>query len=91
MKFEEELCSLLNRYSKENGSNTPDFILAEFLNKCLGIFGLATLERDRWYGTPREVIDSTSSPQVEEKPKECEHKWTWGEMEKRVLEILDFS
>ena len=33
--FEKELTDLLNRYSKENGSNTPDFILARYLIGCL--------------------------------------------------------
>jgi hypothetical protein len=47
--FREELISLINRYSKENGSNTPDYILARFLDGCLKAFDLATLERDRWY------------------------------------------
>jgi hypothetical protein len=27
-KFREDLASLINKYSLENGSNTPDFILA---------------------------------------------------------------
>ena len=31
MDFEEELKTLINRCSKENESNTPDFILAQYL------------------------------------------------------------
>jgi hypothetical protein len=50
MNFESELRQLLNRYSKENGSNTPDFILAVFLNECLDSFNEATLRREDWYG-----------------------------------------
>jgi hypothetical protein len=45
-----ELQSLLNRASRENGSNTPDFILARFLMGCLESFEAATKARDEWYG-----------------------------------------
>jgi len=38
LTFRKELESLLNRRSKENKSNTPDFILAAFLEKCLDAF-----------------------------------------------------
>lgn len=34
-KFERELSSLINRYSKESESNTPDYILAKYLVACL--------------------------------------------------------
>ena len=47
--FEDELKSLLNRYSKENASNTPDFILAEYLMKCLDTYSLTVQRRDAWY------------------------------------------
>lgn len=40
--FEGQLRELINRNSKENESNTPDFILAQFLNECLGAFNTAT-------------------------------------------------
>ena len=38
MDFRKELEDLINRFSKENGSNTPDFILAEYLEGCLSNF-----------------------------------------------------
>jgi hypothetical protein len=47
--FEEELCSLINRYSQENGSNTPDFILRDYLSNCLRAFNKATNLRTKWY------------------------------------------
>ena len=49
MNFQEELQILLNRYSKENASNTPDFILAEYILMCLNAFNIATIERNAWY------------------------------------------
>jgi hypothetical protein len=45
-----ELQQLLNRYSRENMSDTPDYILAEFLMGCLTAFEAATQKRDSWYG-----------------------------------------
>ena len=49
LTFEEELKSLLNRYGKERGSNTPDFILAAYLLSCLATWEARVNERDRWY------------------------------------------
>lgn len=40
----------LNSASAENGSNTPDFILAEFLAECLTAFDKAVQARATWYG-----------------------------------------
>lgn len=50
-EFEKELESLLNRYSKENGSDTPDFILAEYLIGCLENFNNTVGKRTNWYST----------------------------------------
>lgn len=44
-----ELAETLNRYSAENGSNTPDFILAEFLTDALRAFDRAVQHREAWY------------------------------------------
>jgi hypothetical protein len=48
--FRRELASVLNRYSRENGSNTPDFILADYLATCLSAWDMGVHARDRWYG-----------------------------------------
>jgi hypothetical protein len=66
MSFRDELSTLINKHSKENGSNTPDFILAEYLTKTLAVFDETVATRERWYG--RGVEDAT-----EPKPKECKH------------------
>ncbi len=49
-KFQEELAELINKHSKENESNTPDFLLAEFLCKCLEAFNKAVNARKVWHG-----------------------------------------
>jgi len=48
--FELELSSLLNRHSRENASNTPDFILARVMLNALHAHDEATRARDDWYG-----------------------------------------
>jgi hypothetical protein len=45
-----EIEHLLNSFSAEGGSDTPDFILAAYLTDCLDAFDKATLARRRWYG-----------------------------------------
>lgn len=49
-QFYRELTSLLNKYSKENESNTPDFLLASYLIRCLDAFNSITNSRENWYG-----------------------------------------
>lgn len=49
-KFQEELRALLNRYSIENESNTPDYILATYVIDCLKALHGRIKERERWYG-----------------------------------------
>lgn len=46
--FERDLASLLNRYSRENGSNTPDFILARYLVQCLDAWNENVSRRTAW-------------------------------------------
>lgn len=55
--FEKELEVLINRYSIESGSNTPDYILVEFMKNSLENFHQATRLRDNWYGGKRSVIN----------------------------------
>ena len=48
--FERELASLINKYSLEGMSDTPDFILAGFLQNVLTDWNRATRARDKWKG-----------------------------------------
>lgn len=62
--FEQELESLINRHSRENGSNTPDFILARYMLACLEAFEEATQKRDSWYDiAPEPGITFTPDPE----------------------------
>lgn len=53
--FEESLRSLINRFNYEVGSNTPDFILASYMCRCLDAFDISTRARDRWYGDKKNA------------------------------------
>lgn len=50
--FQEALQDLINGYSLENESDTPDFVLAMYLQDCLNAFNLAINVRTRWYKSP---------------------------------------
>lgn len=48
--FENELRELINKYSKENDSDTPDFLLQEFLSDSLDAYSKTVKKRDEWFG-----------------------------------------
>lgn len=49
-QFGREIERAINLHSRENGSNTPDFILAAFLVRCLSAWDEAIRRREEWYG-----------------------------------------
>ena len=48
--FKKELQNLINRHSMENNSDTPDFILSDYLMDALESYDRAIRRRDLWYG-----------------------------------------
>jgi hypothetical protein len=52
--FAQELAKLLNKYSIENDSGTPDFILAEYIRVTLWAFSTAMAQREAWYGREQD-------------------------------------
>lgn len=57
--FRDELTNLINSHSMENGSDTPDWILAEYLAGCLATFNNTLKARESWY---ERSIDGPASP-----------------------------
>jgi hypothetical protein len=56
----------INSACAENGSDTPDWILAEYLMNCLEAFDTATRARDKWWGGPNaNKWDTVSDVTVE--------------------------
>ena len=52
--IQSELAALLNRYSAESVSGTPDFILARYMIECLKAYNEAVSQRAEWRG---ELVD----------------------------------
>ena len=52
--MEKKLRELINSCSREEDSNTPDFILAEYMMACLDAFESANNKREVWYGVELE-------------------------------------
>jgi hypothetical protein len=68
--FESELQRLINRYSVENRSDTPDYILVEYIGGCLEAFRSAVLARDSWHGFttwPKQPDESKNSSEGNER------------------------
>jgi hypothetical protein len=63
LTLRKEIETAINRHSAENGSNTPDYILAQYLITCLTAYDHAVNERDRWHG-----INPGRSESMEVKP-----------------------
>lgn len=49
--FREELSRLINKHSLENSSDTPDFILASFIENVLVDWNHSVRARDTWKGS----------------------------------------
>ena len=48
-KFKKALSGFLNSHNMENFSDTPDYILAQYLSDCLNAFDSAVLLRRNWH------------------------------------------
>lgn len=58
--FIEQLRTLINKYSIENESDTPDFILAKFLESVLNNYSEAVKARDKFFGVDMWAKDITN-------------------------------
>lgn len=47
--FEEALTNLINSYSQEQYSNTPDYLLARYMYNCMENYNDIVNERDKWH------------------------------------------
>jgi len=65
-EFRKELESLINRYGLESPSNTPDFILADYLCGCLVMFNIAVDRREKWYGREPSAIYTRGPSAIED-------------------------
>jgi hypothetical protein len=66
-EFKKELTNLINKYNIESGSNTPDFIICEYLINCLLTFNSIQKNREKWYGRELDVAQ-TNVPDIKPTP-----------------------
>lgn len=66
--FARRLQSLINAHSEENGSDTPDFILARYLLSCLSAWNDAVKRREKWYGREVGRLDPQFATAVTDAP-----------------------
>lgn len=78
--FRKELEQLINKCSLENESDTPDFILAEYLTDCLKAFDKAVFNRETWYGRPpvqkNEELEEPINQTTQDYYDACENGFT---------------
>ncbi len=61
MSFKQELTQLINKYNHESVSNTPDFILAEYLYNCLFLLDSTIIARIEWKHGPGAMLERDSN------------------------------
>lgn len=69
-EFVKKLEQLINYYSLENGSDTPDYILAEYLASCLEVFNETMQARGEFCRSQFDKSVGLSMRPVIEKPAE---------------------
>lgn len=57
-----EFAQTINKHSLENGSDTPDFILAEYLMNCLESYNEAHRARKVWYSDETQSGPDSPDP-----------------------------
>ena len=81
VNFEKEIRELINRYSIENNSNTPDWILAQYILSCLAAFETAIQQRETCQGRDgrpialkkfSQIINKNFNIGLNKKPKKSE-------------------
>ncbi len=48
-EFKQELIRIINIFGIEKHSDTPDFLIADYLFDCMISYGIATRKRDDWH------------------------------------------
>jgi hypothetical protein len=61
-QFRKEIEEAINRNSMENGSDTPNFILADYLRDCLTTYDRTVKAREKWYGRSLKNDQSEAPP-----------------------------
>jgi hypothetical protein len=65
LTLQKEIEIAINRASAECASDTPDFILAEYLADCLSAWNKASRARENWYGRRPKLAGNPPAPPAE--------------------------
>lgn len=58
-EFKKELTYLINKHSIENHGDVPDYMLSEYVMRCIFAVGVLCEERDAWFGfVPFRELDA---------------------------------
>ena len=76
--FGERLEKLINSLGLENASNTPDYLLAKFIDKVFWAVGDLIWERDKWYGVKQEPGKMSTDELLEKLPKKIGNHYENG-------------
>jgi hypothetical protein len=90
----ERISHAINATSSENGSNTPDFILGEYLTDCLSVFDRAVRRRGEWYGrmdTPAQDPPAQSLPSTIEELRTLENNAHARRMELETIQRREWQ
>jgi antitoxin component HigA of HigAB toxin-antitoxin module len=55
-EFRRALAGVLNEYDVDGELDTPDFILADFLDASLSAYEFAKENTDKWYGRDSSLV-----------------------------------
>ena len=66
--FSDDLERLINMHSQENASNTPDYILSEYMRGCLNTFNTAVRKREAFWGRSVGGPERVASERIIGKP-----------------------
>ena len=72
--FEQKLRESINVHSLESESDTPDFILAEYILDCLDAFTDATNKREKWYGRKKKDTRTKETEKATEVAEQAERQ-----------------
>ncbi len=86
--FEIDLMVVINKHSQENGSGTPDFVLAEYLVGCLDTYNKTVSARETWYG--RGINSFNHGPRINEAGMRAHRGLSLGVSPKNRKGSLDY-
>lgn len=87
--FEQDLDAVLNKHSQEIASNTPDYILANYLRSSLIAYQTAVIGRDRWWRREADLAAGVDPVELAEEDSEKRQHHNYDSSNPRPHELSD--